>query len=48
MTTNPYTPDEIELRDCYAASLHEHAGTVCAEWRTGCVSAPIESRRKHE
>ena len=21
-----YTPDETELRDCYAASLHEHAG----------------------
>lgn len=26
MSTEPYTPDEIELRDCYAASLHEHAG----------------------
>lgn len=26
MTSNPYTPDETELRGCYAASLHEHAG----------------------
>ena len=26
MTTDPYTPDEAELRDSYAASLHEHAG----------------------
>lgn len=26
MTSNPYTPDETELRDCYAASLREHAG----------------------
>lgn len=26
MTSNPYTPDETELLDCYAASLHEHAG----------------------
>lgn len=26
MTSKPYTPDETELVDCYAASLHEHAG----------------------
>lgn len=24
--TEKYTPDEAELIDCYAASLHEHAG----------------------
>ncbi len=26
MTSNPYTPDEAELRDCYAGLSEEYAG----------------------
>lgn len=50
MTADPYTPDETELRDCYAASLHEHAGedyaTAKADAERGIVKIKADALRE--
>lgn len=50
MTTEPYTPDETELRDCYAASLHEHAGedytTAKADAERGIAKIKADALRE--
>lgn len=50
MTTDPYTPDETELRDCYAASLHEHAGedytTAKADAERGIAKIKADTLRE--
>lgn len=46
--SDPYTPDETELRDCYAASLHEHAGedyaTAKADAERGIAKVKAKAR----
>ena len=50
MTCDPYTPDETELRDCYAASLHEHAGedytTAKADAERGIAKIKADALRE--
>lgn len=45
-----YTPDETELRDCYAASLHEHAGedytTAKADAERGIAKLKADALRE--
>ncbi|VEW13538.1 Uncharacterised protein [Brevibacterium casei] len=50
MTCDPYTPDETELRDCYAASLREHAGedytTAKADAERGIAKIKADALRE--
>ena len=50
MTCDPYTPDETELIDCYAASLHEHAGedytTAKADAERGIAKIKADALRE--
>lgn len=50
MTTEPYIPDKTELRDCYAAILHEHAGedytTAKADAERGIAKIKADALRE--
>lgn len=50
MTSNPYTPDEVELRDCYAGLSEEYAGedyaTAKADAERGIAKLKADALRE--